>query len=82
MNELKITFTEEQFLVFHEFVMNTKLGDGNKFEIAMAELAESLDNKLAWAIVFALAEEHGKPIISAQLDKHGATFIVDDEVDW
>lgn len=73
---IKLSISEEQFLVIYEFLYNMKLGNGNQFESAISDLMADFDNDVTRFIVNTCEANHGKPRVSAVMDEDGFCFQV------
>lgn len=58
---VRLNLTDKQFLVIHELLMNVKLGDRNKFEIAISDLMMDMDTDVDRFVINELIAEHGNP---------------------
>jgi hypothetical protein len=73
---IKLSLTEKQFLVIHEFLFNTKLGDRNKFESEISDLMADMDNDVTRFTMELCVKKHGLPKIGATIDEDGLVFQV------
>jgi hypothetical protein len=68
---VELHLSEEQFLVIYEFLYNVKLGDNNKFESAISDLMQDLEEGGVEVARNIMLNKHGEvniSVLATQLD--------------